>query len=118
VNKSVVIQYGNSFAKDYKKLAKKYKSLSSDFERLIEKVKENPVIGTALGNNLFKIRLAVKSKQKGKSGGLRIISYLQSEIIIQVEKSTVTFIVIYDKSEYANITKQDLIDIALSEGLI
>jgi hypothetical protein len=118
VNKIVVIQYGNSFAKEYKKLAKKYKSLPNDLEKLIEQVKENPSLGTALGNNLFKIRLAVKSKQKGKSGGLRVISHLQSEIIIQVEKSTVTFIVIYDKSEYANISKQDLIDIALMEGLI
>ena len=84
MSKIVVIQYGNSFAKEYKKLAKKYKSLPNDLEKLIEQVKENPSLGTALGNNLFKIRLAVKSKQKGKSGGLRLISHLQSEIIIQI----------------------------------
>lgn len=118
MNKVVVIQYGKSFAKEYKKLAKKYKSLSNDFKKLIEQINENPTKGTALGNNLFKIRLAIKSKQKGKSGGLRVISHLQSEIIIQFEKSTVTFIVIYDKSEYANISKKDLIDIAMIEGLI
>ena len=118
MNKIVVVQYGNSFAKEYKKLAKKYKSLPNDFKSLIEQVNENPTRGTALGNNLFKIRLAVKSKQKGKSGGFRVISHLQSEIIIQVEKSTITFIVIYDKSEYENISKKDLIDIALIEGLI
>jgi hypothetical protein len=113
VNKIVVIQYGNNFAKEYKKLAKKYKSLPDDLKKLIDQIKNDSSLGIALGNNLFKIRLAVKSKQKGKSGGLRVVSHLQSEIIIQVEKSTVTFIVIYDKSEYANISKQDLIDIAL-----
>ena len=118
MNKVVLIQYGDSFAKEYKRLAKKYKSLPNDFKKLIEQINENPTTGTVLGNNLFKIRLAVKSKQKGKSGGLRIISHLQSEIIIKVEKSTITFIVVYDKSEYANISKQDLIDIALKEGLI
>lgn len=118
MNKIVVIQYGNNFAKEYKKLAKKHKSLPNDLMKLIEQIKANLNLGTALGNNLFKIRLAVKSKQKGKSGGLRVISHLQSEIIIQVEKSTVTFIVIYDKSDYANISKQDVLDIALMEGLI
>lgn len=104
--------------KNIRNWQKKYKSLPNDLECLIKQIKEKPTFGIALGNNLFKIRLAVKSKQKGKSGGLRVISHLQSEIIIQVEKNIVTLIVIYDKSEYTNISKQDLIDIALTEGLI
>ncbi len=86
MNKSVVIQYGNNFAKEFKRLAIKYKSLPDDFKVLIDEIYKNPTVGIALGNNLFKMRLSVKSKQKGKSGGLRIISHLQSEIIIQVEK--------------------------------
>lgn len=118
MKKEVVVQYGISFAKEYKKLAKKYKSLSEDFKKLIIQIEENPTLGVSLGNNLYKIRLAIKSKQKGKSGGVRVISHLQTEIIIQIEKNIVTLIVVYDKSEYADISKKDLIDIAINEGII
>lgn len=37
----------------------------------------NPKLGADLGNGIFKIRLAVKSKGKGKSGGYRVITYHQ-----------------------------------------
>ena len=35
MNKVVLIQYGDSFAKEYKRLAKQYKSLPNDFKKLI-----------------------------------------------------------------------------------
>jgi len=31
-------------------------------------------MGTPLGNDVYKIRLAIASKNKGKSGGARVIS--------------------------------------------
>lgn len=33
-------------------------------------------MGTPLKNNCYKIRLAIASKHKGKSGGARVITYL------------------------------------------
>ena len=51
-----------------------------------------PDCGTPLGNNTFKIRIAIKSKGKGKSGGGRIITYLISE------DKTIFLLTIYDKS--------------------
>nr|WP_244950900.1 type II toxin-antitoxin system RelE/ParE family toxin [Pedobacter suwonensis] len=47
------------------------------------------------------MRLAVKSKGKGKSGGYRVITYLQIE-------NEINMIYIYDKSEEATITKKDI----------
>ncbi len=60
-------------------------------------------MGKSIGQDSYKIRLAVKSKGKGKSGGLRIISHLDTEIIGLIENNGDTIIVnlisIYDKSE-------------------
>ena len=48
------------------------------------------------------MRIAITSKGKGKSGGARIITYLQ------IEETTVYLIAIYDKSEQANISDSEI----------
>ena len=48
------------FATHFKFYAKKYKSLKSDFEILVHQIEANPETGTSLGNNIYKIRFAVK----------------------------------------------------------
>lgn len=62
------------FEKSLKKLAKKYPSLKAEYINLIQSLKENPEQGKTLGKNCYKIRLAIKSKGKGKSGGARVIT--------------------------------------------
>ncbi len=59
---------------------------------------ENPFMGVALGNDTYKIRLAVKSKGKGKSGGLRIIDYVFKP------NETIYLLSIYDKSDVDSIS--------------
>ena len=86
------------FDKDIKRLAKKYPSLKFDFEELLTNILLEPTLGTALGNDCYKIRLKISSKGKGKSGGARIITY------IQVENETIYLLSIYDKSEKEYIT--------------
>ncbi len=93
------------FDKQLKRLAKKFPSLKKDFERFIETLAQNPHQGTPLGNNCYKIRFAVTSKGKGKSGGARIISN------IVVEETSVFLLSIYDKSEKQNITDKELIEL-------
>ncbi|WP_371199227.1 hypothetical protein [Flammeovirga sp. OC4] len=65
-----------NFKKELKKLAKKYPSIKEDFAKLIEKLEVDPEYGTSLGNNCYKIRMAISSKGKGKSGGSRVITYV------------------------------------------
>ena len=52
------------FQRNFKRLAKKFKSLISEFEILSKQIERNPSIGTALGGGLFKIRLASQSNGK------------------------------------------------------
>jgi mRNA-degrading endonuclease RelE of RelBE toxin-antitoxin system len=63
------------FIKEAKKLLKRYTSLKSELISLNTTLQNNPNMGVPLGNNTYKIRLAIKSKGKGKSGGARIITY-------------------------------------------
>jgi len=61
------------FSKELKRLVKKYPSLISEFQQLIKTLEEEPRTGTSLGKKCYKIRLAIKSKGVGKSGGARVI---------------------------------------------
>lgn len=60
------------FVKEVKKLKKKYPSLTQDLKILKQELVNNPKSGTPLGDNSYKIRLKIKSKEKGKSGGGRV----------------------------------------------
>jgi hypothetical protein len=59
-----------------------------------------------LGNGFYKARLSVKSKGKGKRGGLRIISH--REIIYKMEETEITLVAIYDKNETSSIDRKYL----------
>ncbi len=66
----------DKFKKEAKLLIKKYLSLKIELSELAESLAIDPTQGTSLGNDSFKIRVSIKSKGKGKSGGARIITYL------------------------------------------
>jgi hypothetical protein len=90
------------FDKQAKRLAKKYPSLKNDLAELIESLTHKPKQGKPLGNNFYKIRLAIASKGKGKSGGARVITYLK------IVESSVFLASIYDKSAKSTITNKEL----------
>ncbi len=86
----------------FKRLAKKYKSLPNDLSTLLGQLELNPRTGDEITEDCFKIRLAIKSKGKGKSGGARIITY------VQIIEQTIYLLDIYDKSEKENISNKEL----------
>ena len=90
------------FDKQAKRLAKKYASFKHDLIVLIQSLSLAPDQGAALGNGFYKIRIAVTSKGKGKSGGARIITF------VKVQKETVFLLSVYDKSEQENISEKEL----------
>jgi hypothetical protein len=65
-----------------------------------------PKQGKDLGAGLYKIRLASKSKNTGKSGGFRVVTYYVEQI---GDEETVYLVTIYDKSEEDTVTKADLL---------
>lgn len=90
------------FERQAKRLIKKYASLKKELLHLIQELKKDPQQGTPVGKNCFKIRLAIASKNKGKSGGARIIANFV------VSHHTVYLLSIYDKSEKENITDKEI----------
>jgi len=96
------IIYTHEFEKEIKRLSKKYLSLKKDFKQLLEELSANPMSGTPLGNNCYKIRLSITGKGKGKSGGARVITH------VAVIKETIVLISIYDKSEQSAITDVEI----------
>lgn len=90
------------FEKELKRLSKKYISIKADLSAEILSLMKNPTMGKALGNNCFKIRMAISSKNKGKSGGARIITY------VKIVDEVIYLISIYDKSESDTISDREL----------
>lgn len=97
----VVIYTEDEFKRQLKKLAKKYRSIVDDYESFLTDLEENPFQGSNLGKRVKKVRMAIASKGKGKSGGARVITYniQQVDDTIQIDLLT-----IYDKSEISNIS--------------
>ena len=95
-----------NFEKEAKKLIKKYRSLKQELLELSTELEENPRTGTQIKENVYKIRLAVKSKGKGKSGGMRLITYVETELVEKEDETDVYLLSIYDKSNQANISNK------------
>jgi mRNA-degrading endonuclease RelE of RelBE toxin-antitoxin system len=108
----IIVKITSNFKKEAKPLLKRYISLKSDLANLEKELYSNPTLGTSLGNNTYKIRLKITSKGKGKSGGARVISYLETELLVNLETDNLVTIVnlisIYDKSETEIITDKEL----------
>lgn len=108
----VTVNITLSFRKALKPLAKKYPSLLADLSVLEAELINNPKIGIHLGNNVYKIRLKISSNNRGKSGGARVISFVETDVVGQLdfstEEETVNFLTIYDKAEMASISDKEL----------
>ncbi|MCA0364089.1 MAG: hypothetical protein LCH67_08595 [Bacteroidetes bacterium] len=102
------IELSSNFEKQLKKLLKKYPSIKSDVFELGKLLSKNPLTGTPLGRNCYKIRLAISSKGKGKSSGARVITH------IKIINETIYLLSIYDKSEKDSLMESE-IDILLKE---
>ncbi len=69
------INVTSDFAKSVKRLNKKYPSFKNDYAKFLNSLKENPFQGVELYPGIRKVRLQIRSKGKGKSGGARVISF-------------------------------------------
>jgi hypothetical protein len=94
-----------NFERKIKRLARKYKSLKNDLKILFSQLESNPGLGNSIGNDCYKIRLAIHSKGRGKAGGARIITY------VKYVRQTIYLIDIYDKSERKTISDKEISEI-------
>ena len=93
------------FEKQLKALVKKYPSLKNEYANLIDLLEKDPTQGQNIGNDCYKIRISIKSKQSGKSGGARIITH------IVFVNEIVYLLSIYDKSNRESITNKEIQDL-------
>lgn len=86
------------FIRCAKAIAKQCRSFNADYQKLVEELSSNPSVGVDLGNGYRKVRMAIASKRKGKSGGARVIT------LDMLERNGCLYLIyIYDKSDYDNI---------------
>lgn len=104
---NVRVDFHNEFLRQAKRYRKKYRSFESDFQSFLCSIEKDPLQGTDLGNGIRKVRMPIKSKGKGKSGGARIITYTINTI--SDNELNLTLLTIYDKSEIESIS-EDFID--------
>ena len=90
------------FNRALKRLIDKYPSLKIEIKALYDQLESDPGMGVFIGNGCYKIRLAISSKGKGKSGGARVITY------VRVVKTEVFLLTIYDKSEKEDLNSREL----------
>jgi len=90
------------YKKSLKKLSKIYKNIDLDIEDFLKSIKTKEDLGIELKSNIFKVRIANRDKNKGKSAGYRLISYLA------VIENELHLLYIYDKSRLANVTEKDI----------
>ncbi|TKG94042.1 hypothetical protein EYV94_14910 [Puteibacter caeruleilacunae] len=100
------------FKKQAKRISKKHPSLKSDLSKLIDSLEVNPIQGTALKHDCYKIRMAISSKGKGKRGGARIIS------CVKIINEVVYLVSIYDKSRKESISDSELNELLFVAGLL
>lgn len=93
---------------------KKYKSFKDDYAEFVEQLTLNPKMGVDLGGGLRKVRMAITSKNKGKSGGVRVIT---ANVVVSVVDTDVYLLTVYDKSEISSIDKRELREMKENLGL-
>ena len=107
------------FARELKKLAKRYSSMKDDYREFLDALRKSPLQGESLGKHLRKVRFPIASKDKGKSGGARVITHT---VIVEsheadITGADITLVTIYDKSDQANITDKELKKLIKKNGL-
>lgn len=99
------------FFRELKRLSKKYPSIKNDVRVLGLSLLEHPEQGAPLGKDCYKIRLAIASKGRGKSGGGRVIT------CVKIEQDNIFLLTIYDKAEKEDLKANELDEILEAEGL-
>jgi hypothetical protein len=110
MNFNVIVTTG--FKKHAKSLGKKHPSLKTDIEELIGSLEQDPLQGEPLGKDCYKVRMAITSKGKGKSGGSRVIT------CVKIVDQDIYLLSIFDKSDKESISDKELDAMLKVAGLL
>ena len=99
------------FGRQSRRLARHHRSWPDDLQGLLDRLKERPLQGDALGRGCYKIRVAIAAKNSGKSDGARVIT------LVKQVGEYVLLLAVYDKSERANLAPGELDALLVAAGL-
>jgi len=102
------------FIKGVKKLSKRYPSLKEDLIVLRKSLEENPYQGVDLGGGLRKVRMNIRSKDRGKAGGARVIT---CNVVISYSDMIIALVYIYDKADASSVKNEVIKKIVELMGL-
>ena len=88
------------FDVEAKKLHKRHRSFVDDLEDFQKELLKNPYQGTELTPGIRKIRMAISSKGRGKSGGARVITLTYA---VSEDDGTIILLLIYDKADASSV---------------
>lgn len=88
------------FESQAKALRKRYRSFKDDLMNLVLSLEENPFQGVELSPGIRKLRMAITSKGRGKSGGARVITYT---VVTMETEGRVYLMNVYDKSDFSTV---------------
>lgn len=91
------------FEKELKRHNKKYVSMKMDYINFLLNLQENPIQGESLGKDCYKVWMSIESKNKGKSGGARVIT------CVKIIDEVAYLLAIYDKSEYSTLKDKEIL---------
>ncbi|HIW44494.1 MAG TPA: addiction module toxin RelE [Candidatus Prevotella stercoripullorum] len=97
-----------------KNLSKRYRSFDGDIKAFRESLISNPLQGVEIAPNVRKIRMAIGSKGRGKSGGARVITL---NALVTEQDGTVYLLLVYDKADASNVKMNVVREIIKEMGL-
>lgn len=74
----------------------------------------NPLQGVEIAPNVRKVRMAIGSKGRGKSGGARVITL---NALVTEQDGTVYLLLVYDKADASNVKMNVVSKIIKEMGL-
>jgi mRNA-degrading endonuclease RelE of RelBE toxin-antitoxin system len=104
---SIKILFSDEFKDRLRNLAKRYRSIRTDLQPLIDDLQIGKFIGDRIpgtGYTVFKVRFKNSDIQEGKSSGYRVIYQFK-------DNSCVLMLFIYAKSDQTDIAAQQIRDI-------
>jgi len=97
------------YKKSFKKLSKNYKNINTDVDYFLNSIKSKDDLGIEIKSNIFKVRIKNSDKNKGKSAGYRLISYLT------IVENQLQLLYIYDKSKIENLTENKIDNLIIEQ---
>ena len=93
------LAFSPRFTQDFKYLRKRYRRIENDLRPLLDLLRRGDTPGDqmmSVGHAVYKARLPNRDAQRGKSGGYRVVYYLQTA-------DQIVMLTMYSKSEQSDI---------------